>query len=279
MTEERIHRAVAEDGTPIVGSVHGTGPALVLVHGAVADGGSEWAELLPHLTDRFTCYVPSLRGRGRSGDHPDHSRQARLQDVVAFVRSIGGPVGLVGVSGGGMLVLGAAARLPGLTAVVAREPVLYEVLDDDLRAEFERATDHMAEAVDQGRRTEAVQPFLALVGNDEEMAALSEDPEALEAASRYLEADIAEFREGFDGSGPSPTDPAVLASVAAPVLLLRGPQTALRWFSDSVDTAAEHLPDATVREIPGTGHLGHLLYPERDAAEILAFVEAAHQPA
>ncbi len=279
MTEERIHRAVSEDGTPIVGSVHGSGPTLVLVHGAVADGESEWAELLPALSDRFTCYLPSLRGRGDSGDHPDHSWEARVRDVVAYVRSIDEPVGLVGASGGATVVLGAASRLPGLTAVVACEPPVYEVIDDGLLAEFQAATDHMAAATEQGRRTEAVQPFLDLVLNDQEMAALTADPEGLWVASQHLEADIAEFRAAIEWQGPSPTDPSALASVTAPVLLLRGTHTALRWFSDGVDAAAEHLPDATVRDIPDAGHLGHLLYPEREAAEIIAFVEAAHQPA
>src|SRR5688500_13945134 len=81
MSETRIHRAVSADGTEIVGRVQGHGPALVLVHGGIGDGEIAWDAMLPHLTDRFTCYLPSTRGRGLSGDNPDHSPR-RLEDDV-----------------------------------------------------------------------------------------------------------------------------------------------------------------------------------------------------
>ena len=84
MDERRIQRAVSADGTEIVGRVIGQGPPLVLVHGAIGDGEFAWTELLPHLTDRFTCYLPSTRGRGLSGDHPDHSLPRLQEDVDAF---------------------------------------------------------------------------------------------------------------------------------------------------------------------------------------------------
>ena len=95
MTEERIHRAVSADGTEIVGRVVGQGPALVLVHGGIGDGEFAWDALLPHLADRFTCYLPSTRGRGLSADNPDHSPPRLQEDINAFVDSIGEPVCLV----------------------------------------------------------------------------------------------------------------------------------------------------------------------------------------
>ena len=102
MAEDRIQRAVSADGTEIAGRVQGQGPPLVLVHGAIGDGDSAWEALLPHLTDRFTCYLPSTRGRGLSGDNPDHSPPRLEEDVTAFVDSIGEPVCLVGWSGSGV---------------------------------------------------------------------------------------------------------------------------------------------------------------------------------
>ena len=60
---ERIHRAVSADGTEIAGRVQGHGPPLILVHGAYGDGEIAWKALLPYLTDRYTCYLPSTRGR------------------------------------------------------------------------------------------------------------------------------------------------------------------------------------------------------------------------
>src|SRR5829696_9245508 len=117
MTDERIHRAVSADGTEIAGRVRGRGPALVLVHGGIGDGDIAWEALLSHLTDRFTCYLPSTRGRGLSSDNPDHSPARLEEDVTAFVDSIGEPVCLVGWSGSGAWVLGAATRSGSVAAV------------------------------------------------------------------------------------------------------------------------------------------------------------------
>lgn len=279
MDQDRIHRAVSPDGTEIAGRVYGQGPSLVLVHGAMADGELEWGELVPLLTDRFTCYVPSTRGRGLSGAHPDLSREARVQDITAFVDSIGEPVGLVGVSGGGMLALGVAARTPAVVAVVAYEPVVFEVMNEDVGTRFWDAIGRMAEVAREGRAAEAAGTFLELVANDEEVAALSGDPQGLEEVAQYLPIDLVEFREAIDFDGSSPTDPSVLERIAVPVLLLHGSRSALSWFIDSIRYAAHHVPDATVREIAGIGHLGHIVQPRRVAGELMAFLEAAHQPA
>jgi pimeloyl-ACP methyl ester carboxylesterase len=122
MTEERIHRAVSVDGTEIAGRVRGEGPPLVLVHGGIGDGEIAWEALWPHLADRYTCYLPSTRGRGLSADSPDHSPPRLEEDVTAFVDSIGEPAGVVCWSGSGTWVLGAAARSACVAAVAAYEP-------------------------------------------------------------------------------------------------------------------------------------------------------------
>jgi pimeloyl-ACP methyl ester carboxylesterase len=149
-------------------------------------------------------------------------------------------------------------------------------MTDEFRARYVRAVDRMAAAAERGRVAEALEPFVGLVANDEEAAALSEDAAGIEAAGRYLDVDIGQFREAIAFSGPSPTDAAMLGQIATPVLLLLGTRTPT-WFADGVRYAAQHIPDATVREIPGTGHFGHLVYPERDAAEVIPFLDAVFQ--
>lgn len=84
----RVHRAVSLDGTEIAGRVQGGGPPLVLVHGAMACGETEWPTLLPHLVDHFTCHTPSTRCRGLSGSSDDLRRSRLAEDVVAYVESI-----------------------------------------------------------------------------------------------------------------------------------------------------------------------------------------------
>jgi hypothetical protein len=67
MHDRSTHHVTTADGLTIVGTVHGHGPPLVLLHGIIGDGDIDWQPLLAHLTGRFTCHLPSWRGRGRSG--------------------------------------------------------------------------------------------------------------------------------------------------------------------------------------------------------------------
>ena len=134
----RVQVAISADGTEIVGRVRGQGPPLVLVHGALGDGEVAYEALVPHLADRFTCYTPSTRGRGLSGDNPDHSPPRLQEDVTAFVDSIGEPVCLVGWSGSGAWVLGAAADSDSVAAVAIYEPGVIGVGGEDDIARFGR---------------------------------------------------------------------------------------------------------------------------------------------
>lgn len=280
MERKWIQRAVSDGETEIVGGVYGQGPPLVLVHGAVADGESEWGEMLPLLTGRFTCYVPSTRGRGLSGGHFDPSREARVRDIAAFVDGIGDPVRLAGVSGGGMVALGVAARTSAVSAVAVHEPVVLEAAGEELLARLQSVLDRMIEAAGKGETVAAIEPFLELIANDEETAAMSETPGASEELARYLPIDIEEFREAFAFQGPSPTDPATLERITAPVLVSHGSRTAMStWFTAGVRHVTRHAPEATAREIAGVGHFGALFAPERMAGEFVPFLETARQAA
>lgn len=279
MREQRVHRAISTDGTEIVGRVEGQGPPLVLVHGAIADGDSEWAAALPALAEHFTCYLPSTRCRGLSGQHPDVSRQARVDDVVAFLEGIGEPVCLVGVSGGGMTVLGAAAQTSKVAALAAYEPVVFEAASDERLAIFERVIVEMSEAAARGRRDEAIAAFAATIANEQEKAALDADPDAVAEAAQYLETDIEELCEAHRFEGPSPTGPASLRRIDVPTLLLHGGATPTPWFADGCRLVAEHVGDATVGEIAEVGHFGLLMAPERITPALIEFLTNVHEPA
>ncbi len=279
MSVERIHRAVSSDGTEIAGRVHGRGPALVLVHGGIGDGDLAWEALLPHVTDRFACHLPSTRGRGLSADNPDHSPPRMVEDVTAYVDSIGGPVTLVGWSGSGAWVLGAAARCRSVAAVVEYEPgVMSEMRGYDLSHTI-ATMERMGAAAGEGRSVDAVRAFAPWIATDDEITAL----ERMDFFERWAGAIPAMLRfvQGDQVyQGPRPTDPDGLRRVAAPVLLLRGRRTRLgTFFTDSVRYLARYLPDAEVRELPGVGHFAPLLQPESIAGELVTFAESVRQPA
>ena len=61
----------------------------MFLQGATGDGHLDCQALLPHMTDRFTCHLPSMRGCGLSGDHPDLRSTRLVGDLVAYIDSIG----------------------------------------------------------------------------------------------------------------------------------------------------------------------------------------------
>ena len=78
--------------------------------------------------------------------------------------------------------------------------------------------------------------------------------------------------------GPRSTDPEVLGTVTAPVLLLRGRQTLLStWFADTARHIAQHVSDPHVRELPGAGHFAPVLAPGLLARELIRFFESVRQ--
>lgn len=278
MNEDRIHTAISDDGTEIVGSVHGEGPPLVLVHGALGTGELHWSPSLPFLTNRFTCYLPSTRNRGLSGHSEDLTPEHHVQDVTAFAASIGEPVGLVGLSMGGTLVLGAAARLESVTAVAAYEPAVLEVMGGDDYQRFVDAVTRMGEEAAEGRLAEGARAFLELVCNETEMAALT--PEFLEAAGENVPTDLAINEQGMDYEGPRATDAEVLARITAPVLLLHGRRSNMHtWFLDGVNHTVEHVSDAREHEFPQLGHAGPIVRPEPVFGQLNRFFATVTEPA
>lgn len=104
MSTQRAHEVVTDDGVTIRATVQGQGPPLVLLQGVMGDGDVDWQALVSHLAERFTCHLPSMRGRGRSDDHPNLWVDRVFTDYTTYVESLGEQVAAYD---------GARARGPG----------------------------------------------------------------------------------------------------------------------------------------------------------------------
>ena len=111
---------ISKDGTPIALWKSGTGPSLLVVRGTGADR-SAWERVIPLLADRITVYAMDRRGRGASGDAPAYAMKRAVQDVVAAVEALPGPVHLCGHSFGGTVAVEAAARARNIGRLVVYE--------------------------------------------------------------------------------------------------------------------------------------------------------------
>lgn len=171
-TETTTRFTTSADGTEIAYEVHGTGPALVLVDGAMCQrtmGPSRG--LAEALEDSFTVHAYDRRGRGESGPgasayHPDRE----VEDLAAVLAAVGGRAHVLGTSSGAVLALRAAAQGAPIDRLVAYEaPFIVTDEREPMSADAASSTRAM---VAEGRRSQAVKLFMRSVGMPAPMLAV-----------------------------------------------------------------------------------------------------------
>ena len=242
-------RVTSSDGTPIAVDQRGSGPALVVVDGALCSrtfGPS--TKLAAALVSQFTVYTYDRRGRGDSGDTSPYSTAREVDDLAAVIRHAGGTATLVGLSSGAALALEAAAsRLP-LDAVVAYEPPYVNF--DGTRGE----ADHLAalrERLQHGDRGSAVRYFMKdMVGVPGfvviVMRLMPWMWSKLKAVANTLPYDAAVMK-GFRVPRER------LSLIRVPTLVMHGSKTDAR-LKGAADAVASAVPQATHRELAGQRH-------------------------
>lgn len=277
MITQRTHYVTTTDGVTIGATVHGQGSPLVFLQGAIGDGDLDWQALLPHLTNRFTCHLPSLRGRGLSGEHSNLSFGRLVDDVLAYLDSIGEPTGLVGWSlGAGLALVAAGTRPDAVAAVAAVGPGMPGLMNSQERAAFGEAIARTGELVAAGDLKAAVRAFSGFVLNAEEFA-VAEDAGYFEDAARYAPNMLNFFRQQMEYQGPMPDNTDVLGAITAPVLVLPGTETK-SYETASARHLAVHVPNARIHEITGAGHAALQTHPEALAEALTEFFAPAQPP-
>jgi pimeloyl-ACP methyl ester carboxylesterase len=164
ITATATQLVTSADGTRIAYETIGSGPALVLVDGALCQrtmGPSRG--LARALADRFTVYVYDRRGRGESGAGSMPYDVAReVEDLSAVIEAAGGHAHVAGVSSGAVLALEAARHgLPVDRLAVYEAPF---IVDGTRPANDPRLPELVQAMVDDGRRGDAVRTFMRTVG-------------------------------------------------------------------------------------------------------------------
>lgn len=269
MNSQRTHYVTTTDGVTIGGTVHGEGPPLVFLQGVIGDGDIDWGATAGHLTDRFTCHLPSLRGRGLSSDHPDLSTPRIIEDCLTYVESLGQPAGLVGWSGGGSWALAVAAQSEAVAAVAPFEPGMLSLADESVHAVIGNAMGRTAELAAEGSLSAAARAFAGFPFYDEEIA-MADEVGYFEAAGRYVPSLLHLLQQAVTNKGPVPDDPAVLGAIKAPAEVLLGSRTK-PFFTTSARHVVEHVANARVHEIPGAAHAAPVTHPEKVAESLSKF--------
>lgn len=98
------HTVRSSDGTRIGVHTLGSGPPVVLVHGAW-NWAEHWMDVAEQLADAYTCSVMDRRARGSSGDHDEYSFDREIDDVAAVLEDAGPDSSLLGHSSGAIYAL------------------------------------------------------------------------------------------------------------------------------------------------------------------------------
>jgi len=127
------------DGTIIGYQRVGTGPGVVLVHGAGQSSGN-LMRLAGALAAAFTLYVPDRRGRGSSGPYGEfHGLVTEIEDLSAVLEDCGA-CRVFGLSSGAVIAIEAARGRPDITKLALYEPPLTcgGVVHGDWAPRYER---------------------------------------------------------------------------------------------------------------------------------------------
>ena len=279
MTEVDSGEVVSADGTVIGYRRIGSGPPLLILHGAMQSALSQ-RDLATALGGRFTVVLPDRRGRGASGPFgPDWSLAREVEDVTAVLAATGARVA-VGVSSGAIILLDAALTQPLDKLVLFEPPLLVDgsaSLDWVPQAEAQLARGDIPAALVSG-----------MYGSQMGPALIRKLPRRLMekgAASMMdkTDGDVLSMRElaptlPYDGRLVEQTADQVerYRAVTVPTLLI-GTSKSPGYLQVALSSVERVLPDVRRVELKGVDHgvtenADRRGAPDRVAAEILAFL-------
>lgn len=254
------------DGTRIAYWRSGSGPPLVLVHGATADPTTTWPIVRPALEVRYAVYAMDRRGPGGSGDGAGYTLEREAEDVAAVVDSIGEPVAVLGHSYGALCAIEAALLTTNL-----RRLILYEGVplrgSELYRPGMTRRLEALLEAGD-------VEGMLIAMFRDlvempvEEIELLRARDAAWAARLRNAPTLPRELvtEEGYTFA------PDRFRDMRTPTLLLVGGDSPARELANARGVAGA-LPDGRVAVMPGQQHGAMYVAPDMFVAEVVRFLD------
>jgi pimeloyl-ACP methyl ester carboxylesterase len=244
----------SKDGSRIAYDRSGTGPAVILVGGALGYRKfKKMEELARLLAERCTVINYDRRGRGDSTEVKPFALEREVEDIQALIEAEGGSASLWGWSSGGALALRAAGAGIGVERLS-----VYEV-PFMVTPEAKRPTRDYGERLDElvaaGDRSGAVKHFMRnSIGIPAPFVALMRlTPmwKELKATAHTLPYDWAAL--GKHTMYGAPLKAEEWASVTVPTLVVYGAKSPA-VLKEGSRALAEVLPNAELRELAGVRH-------------------------
>jgi pimeloyl-ACP methyl ester carboxylesterase len=251
----------------------GSGPGVVCIH-SNASSSAQWRGLMELLAPDYSVFAPDSYGSGKSPDwHSD--REISLRDEVSLLEpvlaSAGTPLILIGHSYGAAVALMAALAWPGrVRAMALFEPTLFSLVDAQSAPPngvdgIKRAVASSAEALGKGDKDAAARHFIDFwmgAGSWESM------PESRRPA---VAESVTNVRRWAHALVTEPSPASSFSALDFPVLYMLG-QASPRSAHAVAEILIPQLPQVTVVQFEGLGHMAPVTDPERINAEIVQFL-------
>jgi pimeloyl-ACP methyl ester carboxylesterase len=241
----------SKDDTRIAFDKTGTGPAIIIVNGALSYRAVyDDNALASALSNNFTIYTYDRRGRGESTDTRPYSVEREIEDIEALINDAGGSAYLYGSSSGAALSLLAAARL-GKTKIpklVLYEPPYVTVSEKD-KQHFADQRKRIDELIRTGNRGDAAAFHFTAIGTPPEAVEnLRKSPEwpLMESVEHTLTYDYAILHDGA-----IPVDAAQKATM--PALVING-EKSFDILQDAAKNLSKTMPNAQWKTLKGQTH-------------------------
>jgi pimeloyl-ACP methyl ester carboxylesterase len=248
-----MNKVSSDDGTEITYETKGSGPAVILVDGALTYRSfGPMPHLAELLSTHFTVYTYDRRGRGESSNSKAYAIEREVEDIEALIQKAGGSTFIYGISSGACLALEAAIKLVDKIKKLA----LYEPPYNSDKAssqEWVNYREQLEKLLAAGRRGDAVALFMQFVGAPtDQINGMRQAPiwPMFEAVAPTLAYDAAII--GVDRAVPVIR----AANATLPVLVLDGgANISLMPFMHATAIAlAEAIPHAQQRTLEGQTH-------------------------
>jgi len=264
--ERQIATVTSTDGTEIAYERSGSGPPLVLVHGAMFDRSIwELGDVRSALAEHTTVYAMDRRNHGDSESSHDFSVEAQLADVVAVVESIDEPVHVLGHSSGANFAAWAAPRIDNLRSLILHEPP--DPTDEDVGANLEELMEEAMALLDEGQNEQALALFVG------DFAQFAPDEHEELRSSPVWDAHVDTFPQTLlpelEAGGEYEWELTPFEALSTPTLLLVGSESGHKGMAQKLH---EMMPNSRLVTFEGYGHAAHLVAPDRYTDEVLSFI-------
>jgi pimeloyl-ACP methyl ester carboxylesterase len=248
-----MKKGTSNDGTEIAYEQRGTGPALILIDGALCYRSfGPMSKLSELLAPRFTVFTYDRRGRGDSTNSKPYAVEREVEDIEALIKAAGGSAYIFGTSSGACLALEAAIKLGDKTSKLAMYEPPYNS-GEAARQAWKEYRKQLSEMLAVGRRGDAVALFMQFVGTPaSQVNGMRSAPTwpMFEAVAPTLAYDAAVM--GEDRAVPVKR----AARVAVPALVMDGGANLsfMPFMHDTATALAKAIPYAQHRTLEGQTH-------------------------